>query len=175
MTRCELVEAKFLRGHLREKPELHVAVADDAWIRSPPRRALAAEVVEDDFLVFLRAVEDAVVDAELRCKRFRSRDVLGFARAEAGVSLAAHVAAFAPELHCDAGDLVPLALQEKCGHCGIDSAGKPDCDLHLFFQCGESPRTFHSGSSPIDLMRRAMHPRQRSEASPMQGFPVYNW
>ena len=111
MASRKLVKTNLLLRKLWQHPELHVAVADDARIRSPPRRALAAEVVEDDFLVFLRAVEDTVVDAELRGKRFRRRDVLSFARAEAGVSLAAHVAAFAPELHRDAGDIVPLALQ----------------------------------------------------------------
>ena len=110
VARCKLVEADFPLGKLWQHPELHVAVADDAGIRSPPRRAFAAEVVEDDFLVFLRAVEDAVVDAELCGKRFRRRDVLGLSRAEACVALAAHVAAFAPELHRDAGDVVSLAL-----------------------------------------------------------------
>ena len=104
------------------------AVVNDAIKKSMEKWASGKisgyEVVSDEF------------DAQAKKYRVQlvvhmpGRYVVGLAGTEAGVAVAPLVAAFTPQLHRHADDLVPGALQQKRGDCGVDAARKPDSDLH---------------------------------------------
>ncbi len=164
-------DAGFAR-ETRQEPELQRGVAEDAGVGGLSAQGDFAEHPHDRALVFARAVDHLVADAERARELLGAGDVLRFAGTEARVPLAAAVGA-APELHGDADHLVPLLLQEERGDARVDAAGKPDRDLHrdLLAKCMGSHRSPQAISSPIDLTRRSRQPRQSSESSSVHGLP----
>ena len=136
-------------GLLHEARELHLGVAARAGDGRPALPVVAHEGLDHSFAEGTLQAQHVVGDAEAGRHRLRVVEVVERAAAAEGRPRAVRLVV---ELHGDAHHLVPLLLEERGGHRGVDAAGHRGHHTHGFSigaRWGQAGRTSRPGTSPI--------------------------
>jgi hypothetical protein len=105
----------------RQQAELEQRVAAHTGIGGASGEIFGAEVGDNLLFKGLAAVEGAEGQAEAPAEGLGGAHAVRLARAEAGITSAAGIAALAPAPHHDARDVVSLVFQQQRGDRGIDT------------------------------------------------------
>ena len=101
-------------GKAGQHAELYPPVAPDAGIGRAAGAILFSKIIEDDFPVLFRAIDDMVFDAQRFAVFFYLLEALFLVRPEACVAFVLMAdRATAPYLHGRAPDVVPLLFEEQ--------------------------------------------------------------